>query len=512
MREPRAERDWSCPLYFDFREKNMARSNINQALANASAAHAAGRLTEAQIFYQQVLAEDPNHPAALQMLGVIALASGRNDDAIDLIRRAIQIKPDSAEAYNNLGSALRAKGKLDEATQSYFHAIQLKPTLASARNNLGVALAAQYQYDQAIDSYHRAIAINPEFAQAHHNLGNALGAIGKFDEAADSFRKVIALKPDNADAHLNLAMTLLMKGDFLPAWPEYEWRWKVATSAKKPQFSQPQWTGEPLEGKTILIHTEQGFGDAIQFIRFIPMLAERGPRIILQCQENFQRLFEKVSNIELIVLVGQQLPNFDFHCPLLSLPGIFGATLQTIPATVPYLKADEKLSAEWRERIPFSPGRKRVGIAWTGRALFANEPHRNRSIPPIQLAPLADLKDVDFYSLQAGKFDPQSLPPGLQVADLSGEIHDFADTAVAIENLDLIVSIDSAVAHLAGALAKPTWVLLPRLPDWRWMLGRSDSPWYPTMQLFRQETPGQWKWAIDQVVDQLKRYNPNACP
>jgi len=489
----------------------MNRSDVNQILANAVAAHTSGRLTEAQIFYQQVLAQQPNHPTALHMLGVIVLGSGRTQEAIDLIGRAIQIRPDEAEAHNNLGSALRAAGRLDEAAKSYFRAAQLKPTLASARNNLGVVLAAQYQYEPAIDSYHRSIAIQPDLVQAHHNLGNALGAIGKFDEAAESFRKVIALKPDNADAHLNLAMTLLMKGDYLPAWPEYEWRWKVATSAKKPQFSQPQWTGEPLDGKTILIHTEQGFGDALQFIRFIPMLAERGPRIILRCQENFQRLFQSVTGVEKVVSIGQPLPEFDFHCPLLSLPGIFETTLQTIPVVVPYLQADESLTAEWHQRIPAHPGRKRIGLAWTGRALFVNEPHRNRSIPPAQFAPLADVRDVDFYSLQAGQ-SGQSLPPGLNVTDFSNDIHDFADTAAIMENLDLIVTIDSAVAHLAGALGKPAWVLLPQSPDWRWTLDRPDSPWYPTMRLFRQKTPGDWGPVIAQVIEQLKRYNPDPCP
>jgi hypothetical protein len=297
---------------------------------------------------------------------------------------------------------------------------------------------------------------------------------------------------------------LLTRGDFERGWNEYEWRWKVKELDMSFNDTVPLWDGGELNGRRILLVGEQGFGDAIMCARYIPMVAERGGKIILAVHGELRRLIEQspvAKNVIDWVIPDQDIPAHDVYCPLLTLPKVFGTRVETIPAAVPYLKADEAARSKWQTRVP-NDGRQKIGLAWAGRPKHVND--RRRSIPAEALAPLADVPNVWFCKLQKGEIARPEEQPPLEMANWTGELNDFADTAGLVENLDLVITADTAVAHLAGAMGKRVWVLVPFLPDWRWMLNRTDSPWYPTMRLFRQPAPEDWAGAITQVVEALK--------
>jgi hypothetical protein len=316
----------------------------------------------------------------------------------------------------------------------------------------------------------------------------------------EAFEKAITLRADYALAHWNLGLILLSLGDFQRGWAEYEWRWRRPEYARHDHFKRPRWDGTQLGRRRILLHTEQGFGDVIQFIRFVPKVVERGGKVILACHSELRRLLSKIEGVQQWIDPGETLPEFDVHCPLMSLPKVFGTTVQTVPGQAPYLAAGAELAERWRERVEGLPGRK-VGLAWAGRPGHGND--RNRSIRLNQLEKLGIVAGVSFVSLQKGEAARQQTP-GLTITDWTADLNDFADTAALIANLDLVIAVDTAVAHLAGALGKPVWVLLPFVPDWRWMLDREDSPWYPTMRLFRQPAIGDWETPISRIVEALK--------
>jgi Flp pilus assembly protein TadD len=517
---------------------------LQQQFESGVSYHQAGRLAEAERIYREILAQQPNHAEASHLLGVLAGQVGRNDIAVELIRRAIALRGDYAEAHSNLGIALKDKGQLDEAITAFRQAIVLNPNLpeahnnlgvalkdkgqldeamaacrraialrgnyAEAHNNLGIALRGQGQLDEAIAAYRQAIALNPNFPEAHSNLGHALRENGQLEDAVVAIHQAIALRPDFAEAHYNLGSTLLLWGNFEPGWEEYEWRWKCKGFPSSPRnFTQGQWDGGPLEGCTLLLHTEQGLGDAIQFIRYLPLVAQRGGKIIIECQADLQRLFRTTAERCQIVARGQPLPAFDFHCPLLSLPRVFGTNLANIPNIVPYLHADAEDAGRWQRRLAEHAPLVKVGLAWAGSP--AHEDDRNRSIKLARLAPLGQAPGVRFFSLQKGEaaVETKTPPPGLELVDWTEELKDFADTAALIANLDLVIAVDTAVAHLAGAMGKPVWVILQFMPDWRWLLDRDDSPWYPTMRLFRQPRRGDWDSVITRVVDALSLWIKN---
>ena len=466
--------------------------------------HEAGRLHEAEQLYRQILAQQPEHAGAMQFLGVIANQVGRNDIAVGLIRRAIGLNPNVAEAYNNLGNALKDQGQLDEAIAAFRQALALNPNLPEAHNNLGSALKDQGQLDEAIAAYRQAIALRPTYADAHNNLGNALKDQGQLDEAVAAFRQAIALKPDYAEFHFNLSLSLLTSGDFQQGWEEHEWRWKCKefpTPARN--FPQPQWDGCPLEGRTLLLHTEQGHGDAVQFIRYLPLVEQRGGRIIIECQAELQRLIRPIAGRCQIVVSGQPLPIFDLHCPLLSLPRVFGTNLDNIPNNVPYLRADAEDAGRWQRRLADHSPLVKVGLGWAGSPAHRND--CNRSMKLATLAPLGQVPGARFFSLQKGEAaaETKTPPAGMELVDWTQELKDFADTAALIANLDLVIAVDTAVVHLAGAMGKPVWTLLPFVSDWRWLLERQDSPWYPSMRLFRQPRIGDWDGVITRVVEAL---------
>ena len=335
--------------------------------------------------------------------------------------------------------------------------------------------------------------LQPGRAELHYNLGSALQRQGLYAEALACYGRALALKPDYAEAHLNRSLALLLTGEFDEGWQEYEWRFAVARYDRK--FDQPLWSGEPLAGASILIHAEQGFGDTLQFVRYIPAVAERGGRVVLEVPESLVRLARTVAGASEVVAAGDPLPGFDCHCPLLSLPRVFKTNLATIPNAVPYLRVPAEASAGWAERIPTTPG-PRVGIVWAGTTVGA--------IDLRLLQPLWEVDGVSWFSLQVGERsgDISSLD-GVKIADLSPWLADFAETAAAVCRLDLVISVDTSVAHLAGALGRPTWLLLRYPPEWRWLLEREDSPWYPTARLFRQRKEGDWPCVAREVAAAL---------
>jgi hypothetical protein len=316
-------------------------------------------------------------------------------------------------------------------------------------------------------------------------------------------RKAIALEPDSPEPHNNLAHALLSSGELAEGFGEFEWRWKSAGFEARREFPQPVWNGKDHAG-TVLLTTEQGYGDTIQFIRYAPLVADRCGRVLLQCHRELISLVEGVPGLAQVIPLSAKLPAFDAHCTLLSLPHIFATTLATIPATVPYLKADPASAAAWAAKLP-DDRRLKIGLAWAGNPLHKND--RNRSLPLAALAPLAAVPGAVFFSLQKGAPGEQAKTPpdGMEIIDYMDDVRDFADAAALIANLDLVISVDTVIVHIAGAMAKPVWTLLPFSPDWRWMLDRSDSPWYPTMRLFRQPAIGDWASVMQSVAAELAR-------
>ena len=511
-----------------------------EALATAVDHHRSGRLGEAEALYRQIIAVEPQHADALHLLGVLANQTGHHQAAARLIDRAIALNDDAARYHNSLGDALRGMKRESEAKQSYRRAIDRDPALAIAHYGLGaleydhndfadaaerfraaISLAPDFadahaklgdslfqmgRTQNAVDRYRRALELNPRHAAAHSNLGLALHDLGLLDEGIAYCERAIALRPGFADAHNILGLALMLKGDFAAGLPHHEWRWRAGgLQIGQSRFFQPAWRGEPLNGRRILLHAEQGAGDTLQFMRYAPLLAERGGRVVLEVQPELKRLAMSVKGVEEVIGHGERIPAFERHCPLLSLPLAFGTTVASIPGGVPYLTAPEPLLADWRARLAASSG-PRIGLVWAGRPEHRRD--RDRSIALTALAPLA-ATGATFFSLQKGPAAAQAKdpPPGMVLHDLGDALGDFADTAAAMSALDLVISVDTSTAHLAGVIGKPVWLLLPRTPDWRWLLDREDSPWYPTARLFRQTTYGSWPAVIERVAAELHRHN-----
>ncbi len=466
-----------------------------------------GRLAEATACFQQALALKPDDTRLRYNLGVALRRQGRLAEAVDCYRTVIALQPASPEAHSNLGVVLQELGQLEEAVACLRTAVALRPDYPEALSNLGVALQEQGALDDAVAHLRMAIALKPDYAQAHYNLGVTLRMQGHVAAAVDCYRQAIALSPEYADAHSNLAMTLLTQGELAEGWAEYEWRWKTTQAAgHRRAFTQPQWRGElwrgePAASRTLLIHAEQGYGDSLQFCRYAMLAAERGLRVVMEVQKPLVRLLTGLQGVAQVLARGETLPGFDLHCPMLSLPLAFGTTLANIPAMAAYLRADPALAEAWRQKLD-AAGKAglRVGLAWRGsNAMRAN--HR-RSVPPERLAPLLALPGLHFVSLQK---DGPAAQAAFALTDLMAEVADFADTAALIANLDLVIAVDTAVVHLAASLGKPVWMLDRFDPDWRWMDGRTDSPWYPTLRLYRQPVPGDWHGVVTEVVRDLAR-------
>jgi Flp pilus assembly protein TadD len=479
----------------------MQALNIDQAIDLAIAHQTAGRLGEAQSLYRQVLTLRPDLVSAHNNLGNVFAAMGQADQAIASYRQALFLQPDFFEASYNLAKTYHEFGRLEEAVDAYRLVVQLQPEMAEAQNNLGITLCSLARFEEGIAAFRQAVALRPDQPQTWNNLGNALGGVGRFDEAATAYCKAISLRPNYPTAHLNLGINLLTRGDFVRGWPEYEWRWRVNDPRPRLHLTAPWWDGNQLHGRTILLHNEQGFGDTIQFVRYVPIVADRGGKVILVCQEELIPLLHGLKGVIALAKAGGPIPKHDLHCPLLSLPGLTGTTPSTIPGSAPYLSADVKLADQWKERLPAADGRLKVGLAWAGEANHPND--RNRSLRLEQLLGLWQVPNTWFCSLQTGEASKQAraIPQPLEIKNWSDELKDFGDTAALIANLDVVVSVDTAVAHLAGAIGKPVFLLVPFIPDWRWMLARGDSPWYPTMRLFRQPRKEDWDSPIREIIE-----------
>ena len=516
----------------------------SSALSIAISHHKAGRLAEAEHAYRQIVASDANQPRAWHLLGVIAHQKGEHEVARTCISRALELNPNDAEAHGNLGTVLQAQGRLDEAAASGRQAVALNPGSASAHFNLGNTLSAQFNFSLAVDCYREAIAlltkgvagpdiadvrynlatafyelgefdeskaefeavlqVRPAWVEAHHNLSNVLMGQGDYAGSAAFCQRALDLQPDFAKAHYNRAVLSLLAGSFELGWTEYEWRWKAGNIPPR-ELARPEWQGDPLSGQTILLFDEQGMGDTFQFIRFASIVKNLGATVIVECFKPLVPLLTRCGGIDRLIGEGDPLPDFDLHSALLSLPGKLKTRLDSIPAAIPYVFADRWLIDEWRQKLSEIHG-FRIGINWqgrTGHGLF-----RYRDIPLQCFRSLSHLKDLRLISLQKG--DGQHDLNSSVAIDLGNNIDTtngaFMDTAAIMMNLDLVITSDTAIAHLAGALGVPVWVALPFVPDWRWLLDRSDSPWYPTMRLFRQAKPGDWTGVFEKIELELRNW------
>ncbi|HLJ19114.1 MAG TPA: tetratricopeptide repeat-containing glycosyltransferase family protein [Stellaceae bacterium] len=472
---------------------------VAEALKLAHDRNSAGDLAGAEDLSRQVLKTQPRHAAALHLLGVVLHRKGDRQGAIDALKQAVAADAGVALYHTNLGEMLRQAGRVDEAVSEAGCAVALEPRNVAALNNLGVALYDREEHEQAAACYRRAIELEPGSPQAYSNLGNALQALGKPGEALPFYRRAIALEPDYVDAHNNLAMTLLLSGEFEEGWRELEWR-RRRSGRSQTQPAAPEWQGESFAGKTLLVMGEEGHGDSIHFMRYLPAMAARGGSLVVAVHRPLVGLTRMLLPGAEVVALEAPRPRFDLWCSMMSLPRLFGTTLESVPAAVPYLSVDPATAERWRDRL--AGGGMKVGVVWSGERRYLH--NYRRAIPAQRLVPLLGMAGVRWFSLQVGApaAELAGLPAG--VTDLSPMLTDFSETAGALLALDLVISTDTSVPHLAGALARPTWVMLAFVPDWRWMLDRDTSPWYPTMRLFRQPAPGAWDDVVRRIGVELR--------
>lgn len=452
----------------------------------------------------RAIALKPDCAEAYFRRGDVLQDLGRMQDALASYDQAVTFKNDYAAAYCNRGNVLKDLKRFEQALENYDHAIALQPDLAAAHHNRGIVLQKLDRLEEALASYDRMIALQPDFPPTHYNRGNVLKDLKRLTEAVESYDRTIALLPDHAMSHVNKALILLLLGNYREGWPLYEWRWKHELKGEARRFTQPLWLGEePLVGRTLLIHSEQGLGDAIQFCRYAKMAEDKGAKVVLEAPQELVSVLKTLSGDITFIEKVKPLPKFDLQCPMMSLPLAFKTTVETVPDEIPYLFADRDKKVVWREKLGTAATHK-IGLAWSGRTGHKND--RQRSLELKTLIPLMNLP-FEFHSLQTEYRENEkplleSLP---NLKDHSGELKDFSDTAALISEMDLILSVDTSVAHLAGALGKKVWILLPSLPDFRWLLKRPDSPWYPTVKLWRQPESGRWEPVLKDVVEELKR-------
>ncbi len=476
-----------------------ARNSLGTILAQQ------GRLEEAVNQYERVVALKPDLAEAHNNLGNVLWQQGKLNLAIARYQQAIILRPEYAEAHNNLGNTLLSLGRLDDAARWFEQALVLRPEYPEAHSNLGNLLRKQGKLDQAIGRYQQALALRPDYAEVHYNLGFTLRDQGKLEEAAARYENALALRPDYPDARLGLATCYLVEGDFERGWPAYEERLRIRGFVNLPNL--PRWTGEPLAGRRLLLLAEQGLGDTLHFVRYARLLKEQGARVVLACPSALSRLLATHPDLDELFILGsaKDWPDCEFFLPLVSAPYAFRTDCATIPRKVPYLTADPALTDHWRRKLAALDGFK-IGIVWQGSRDYPSD--CLRSMPLAEFAPLAGLPGVRLVSLQKGFGSEQVAAVDFPVLDLSDQLDEeagpFMDTAAVIRSLDLVVAPDTATAHLAGALGAPVSLALQFSPDWRWLLNRDDSPWYPTMRLFRQSTFGQWSDVFDRIANAVK--------
>jgi len=509
---------------------NQDTDNMAVAIRTAARVIAEGRPGEAETALRTIIDTYPQSPDAVHLLGLALLKQNRVEEAITAFQNAISLKDDNPAFHHNLGLAEMTAERFAEAEEAYRRAVELNPNEASnfiglgsalrkqelpeeaevvmqeavekfpesflALNELAMALEALGRANEAEKTFRLALDINEEPA-LYFNLGNVHRDQRRIDEALAAYDRAIELKPDFAEAHVHAAYAMLLKGEFESGWREYEWRWAIpAFQGARRKLPQNVWNGEKLNGERLLLHAEQGFGDTLQFSRYISIAAAMGGKVALECQPALVRLMRTLPGVDDVIAQGNPVADFDLHLPLLSCPLRLGTTLETIPTEVPYLFAEKKLVAKWKKRLSVKKGLK-VGIAWQGTAERRGNPAR--ACPLSAFRPLLENPKLNLFSLQ--KDPPEKdhpYPDGL--VDMSGELTDFAETAAIMEGLDLIISIDTAVAHLAGALGHPVWLVLSTAGDWRWLMDRDDSPWYRSMKIFRQAKEGGWEGVLADVA------------
>ena len=466
-------------------------------IASAARLHQAGQLEQAEKIYQQVLIVRPNQADAVHLLGVIACQRQQLDRGLELISRAILLSPTTGEYHNSLGNVLSGLKRMEEAIASYRRAYELDPKNLAALNNLAMALGHEDFTAESLALFDRLIAIKNDVGPWHTNRGGIQYNAGMLTAAIESQRRAIALQPDLAGAHTKLATALLSLGQFAEGWKEYTWRFVGGATANPAlEDAAPVWDGSPIAGKTLLVQGEQGLGDVLQCARYLPLIAEQGVTVIVRCKPSLKMLLGRVAGVAQTLSVGEPIPPHDLQVPIFSLPLIFQTDEQTIPRAIPYLFADENKAKKYGG----GGSVKRVGLAWAGSEEHGN--NRRRSCPAEALNALAGIENIEFHRLQLPRTLPG--PSGLTLIDHTVELHDFDDTAALVSNLDLVISVDTSIVHLAGAMGKPVWVLLPFAAEWRWLTQREDSPWYPTARLFRQTSAGDWNGVMQRVRSVLE--------
>ncbi|MDB5860584.1 MAG: hypothetical protein JWQ76_4273 [Ramlibacter sp.] len=455
---------------------------------------------------RQALAAERDCIPAHFALGRLYEGAERHADAEASYRRVVALDPAHAKAHTNLGCMLHIQGRLDEAVACYRKALALEPGQPEALRNYALIAGNGAQLQEALEGFERHVATHPRDAGAHYQLGHLYLQHVDYERAEASYRRAIALEPEQAEFHFSLAQLLLVLGRYAEGWREYEWRWRMERfNGSMLRFPQPRWDGRRLENGTLLVHGEAGFGDLFQFVRYVRLAAQRCARVIVECQPAACALIAGVEGVSQVVPQGADLPAFDAHIPLIAFPGVFESTLDTLPWPGPYIHADPERVQLWAARVAAAvPRARKVGLVWSGDT--TNAYNRDRAVTLQKLGPLAQAASVSFFSLQKGGPETQSgpVPAGMHFVDLTADLRDFSDTAALLTQLDLVICVDTGVAHLAAAMGRPTWVLLAFSPPWRHHVDRSDNPWYPgAMRLFRQQAQGDWSLAVQQMTQEL---------
>ena len=463
------------------------------------------QLDNAEACYRRALALSPGHLQAQNNLGNVLRAHNRLEEAIACYEKVLAAAPTHIDALVNFSTIRIAQKRYDDAQTLCEKVIRLDAGNVESRYNLAQIMSIQDRHEEAIAWHREVVKISPRFIQSYAEMAAIRSAQHQADDAIALARKALTIDPNYAHAHWTLSLALLLAGQYEEGWREHEWRWRWTDyTARWRNYAQPQWQGEDISGKTILLYPEQGLGTMMQLARYVPLVHARGAKVVLEAPPELARLMRASFGTPAeIVAPEAALPPFDLHCPLMSLPLAFGTTLDSLPQNGPYLSAPPDLIAKWQARLAASGAGLRVGLSWAGNPKQGND--HNRSLALHVLGKLGGVPNVQFYGLQKGAAAEQAIPPGLDMVQLGDALEDFADTAALMMNLDLIISVDTAVSHLAGALGRKSWTMLTHCADWRYLLNRSDSPWYPAMRLYRQRTLGDWDDVVTQVRADLQR-------
>ncbi len=470
--------------------------------------HQSGDLALAESLYQRVIQADPGHAPAYHLLGILSHQNKNLQAAEAFLGRAVALQPTAAVFQNHLGMVFLEQRKSNQAAKCFRQASALDPNDAQNVNYLGIALFEQGALAESAESFRRALRVNPNVADAHSNLGNVLKEQGRLAEALDCYEEELRIHPGHDMALWNRSLLHLQHGDYQKGWPDFERRWARPEAVPRP-FSQPRWDGTPLRGKTILVHAEYGLGDTLQFLRFLPQVKERGGRIIFECPSALLELLQGAAFVDQLLPAGQEPPHFDLQIPLMSLAGLFDVTLASLPGKMPHLAVDSERSKHWQAELNVLDGFK-IGIVWQGNPTQKDD--RHRSVRLAQFAPLAKVPGVRLVSLQVGPGQEQLKQVPFPVTDLGCRFNpdSLTDLAATLPCLDLVVTVCTSVAHLAGAMGIPVWVALRHVPYWIWLMDRADSPWYPSTRLFRQKNAGAWDEVFEQITREIATFSPGS--